>query len=365
MGKYSDEFYRKRKNLMAKIARLNKGLVLDDNSPTPIELRVIIPNDIVPPKYTNVTKKDVKNLDKIIETLDDRIRIQADLSVRDDYDKGNKYLDPFTGKLVDEHDAYNNKYRATISYSDYLKYVRQSAYYKGQATKYAREEQLKERKKQYSDESFEALKTQIYETPSEVLGVEDFDWQGRVKELENIIASYNGKKQIDNTAKSNFSPPSEGEINRFKKYDDGIKKQQEYYAQANKQYTDDSHLEFTLTFDNVYSRLSEYEPQSYWGEWFNNVKREDTEKARNILNHAIVKIGIDNVARNIQANALEIDDLIDRIKYGSGGGEKYDTYRSEVKADLVKLQELLLGRKLSLTESIYWTEVSEEGESEY
>lgn len=365
MSKYSEEFYRKRKNLMAKIARLNKGLVLDDNSPTPIELRVIIPEDIVPPKYTNVTKKDLEKLDKIIDTLNDNIRIQADLSIRDDIYSGNKYLNPFTGKLVDEHEAYKNKYRTTISYADYLKYVRQAAYYKGQASKYTREQQLKARKEQFSEENFEALKNQIYEAQSEIIGVEDFDWQGRVKELENIIASYSGKKQIDKTAKSNFSPPSEGEINRFKKYDDGIKKQQEYYAQNDKQYTDESSLEFTLTFDNVYARLSEYEPQAYWGEWFNNVKQEDTEKARNILNHAIVEIGIENVARNIQANALEIDDLIDRIKYGSGGGEKYDTYRSEVKADLVKLQELLLGRKLSLTESIYWTEVSETGESEY
>lgn len=364
MSKYSDEFYRKRKNLMAKINRLNKGLVLDDNSPNPIELRVIIPNDIVPPKYTNVTKKDLKELDETIEHIDDYIKIQADISVRESYTQGNIYINPFTGEQISAYSAQDRK-KVTISYADFLHYKQQAAYYKGQASKHTREQQLKARKEQFSEENFEALKNQIYEAQSEIVGVEDFDWQGRVKELENIIASYNGKKQIDKTAKSNFSPPSEGEINRFKRYDDGVKKQQEYYAQNDKQYTDESSLEFTLTFDNVYARLSEYEPQAYWGEWFNNVKQEDTEKARNILNHAIVEIGIENVGRNIQANALEIDDLIDRIKYGSGGGEKYDTYRSEVKADLVKLQELLLGRKLSLTESIYWTEVSETGESEY
>lgn len=104
--------------------------------------------------------------------------------------------------------------------------------------------------------------------------------------------------------------------------------------------------------DDVLSHLQEildlidnFQPEPAWSKSLTELKEQDRLVLKNMLNGAIASEGKREVARRIEENASEVHELVMYILYGDSG-KKYEG----VQPQLIRLHEILYGKKPSTTE---------------
>ena len=116
---------------------------------------------------------------------------------------------------------------------------------------------------------------------------------------------------------------------------------------------------YTETRDN----FTEWTPSSYWSDDLSKYKKRDKERGWGILQGAINELGIEQVARNLKNNAIEVSNIIQRILYESGNSYRVDSRNGEINMALNRFQAIVYGRPLTVEESATFTDLAELNES--
>ena len=99
--------------------------------------------------------------------------------------------------------------------------------------------------------------------------------------------------------------------------------------------------------ENVREEIRKWTPSSGWTEFFTDAKRRDKNILENMLEGAIRQEGADVIAARLEAHAYEVLSLVQEILYGSGGKDG-----NQINNDFARFSQILLGRGLTVQESI-------------
>lgn len=111
--------------------------------------------------------------------------------------------------------------------------------------------------------------------------------------------------------------------------------------------------------ENIREEIRKWAPSSGWTEFFADKKHRDKNILENMLEGAIRQEGENVIAARLEAHSYEVSTIIQEILYGS------DT--DQINNDFARFSQILLGRSLTVNESIElanaqeYTEDYEEG----
>lgn len=108
--------------------------------------------------------------------------------------------------------------------------------------------------------------------------------------------------------------------------------------------------EAEIILDRIYSEIERWQPDPRWSSQLENIKRDDTNQLRSVIDGAINQLGRERVIRNLAANAEEFEALCMEIMYVSGSA-RVELGREGVRIDLVKITQFVWGRSLTVEES--------------
>ena len=117
--------------------------------------------------------------------------------------------------------------------------------------------------------------------------------------------------------------------------------------------------------EGIREELRRWTPQPNWTTTLSEVKAKDKNKLERILDGAIASEGERTVAERLQNNADEVNALVQEILYASGDTEgNFKNGRTQVNFDLARFSAIIMGRPLTVDESIDLTELAETMELE-
>lgn len=117
-----------------------------------------------------------------------------------------------------------------------------------------------------------------------------------------------------------------------------------------REYWDNIPSETDKILDTVYREIETWNPEPRWSSELQDIKREDVNQLRSIIDGAINQLGREQVAYNLQTNAEEFEMLCMEIMYVSGSKFREDG-REGMRVRLNKIASLVWGRALSMAES--------------
>lgn len=114
------------------------------------------------------------------------------------------------------------------------------------------------------------------------------------------------------------------------------------------------------TIENVREEIRRWTPQPNWSKSLADLKERDKGILENLLNGAIASQGEEAVARRLEENSVEINALLQEILYGSGSKEgNFKNGRTQVNFDLARFSAIIMGRSLTVEESMDLTDLAE------
>lgn len=150
--------------------------------------------------------------------------------------------------------------------------------------------------------------------------------------------------------------------------DEGISEEpDEWIPEFGTYYGDDTIIpEFSdIVLANIRAEIERWTPVPNWTPSLAEAKTHDKNVLESALNGAIEQYGEQAVAQRLQENAEEINTLVQEILYGSGGKEgNFKNGRTQVNFDLARFSAIIMGRPLTVDESIDLTELAETMELE-
>lgn len=160
--------------------------------------------------------------------------------------------------------------------------------------------------------------------------------EASIRRLAKITPEYLYKKSV-------WVSPETGEIFEGQQ----AKKEQRVYVRKpqkqkpQKQQTIELPKITDVVLRNVEQQIASWQAKEYWTSGLKNAKESEKNKAQRILQGAIDKLGREQVARNLQENAFEVNQLIDEILWGSGKVEgNFKDSRTQVNEDLVRFRNI-------------------------
>ena len=108
--------------------------------------------------------------------------------------------------------------------------------------------------------------------------------------------------------------------------------------------------EAEIILDRVYDEVRKWSPDPRWSGELSEIKREDKDQLRSILDGAIQQLGREQVIRNLADNAEEFEALCMEVMYVSGSNMR-ETGREGIRLNLARISEMVWGRALSVEES--------------
>ena len=108
--------------------------------------------------------------------------------------------------------------------------------------------------------------------------------------------------------------------------------------------------EAEIILDRVYDEVRKWSPDPRWSSELSEIKREDKDQLRSILDGAIQQLGREQVIRNLAENAEEFEALCMEVMYVSGSNMR-ETGREGIRLNLARISEMVWGRALSVEES--------------
>lgn len=109
-----------------------------------------------------------------------------------------------------------------------------------------------------------------------------------------------------------------------------------------------------VVLDTILDMIANWSPNSGWMDWIEEIKENDKNILERMLRGAINSEGRDSVAQRLEANAVEAIALVNEILYGSDG-----QYGQEVNRHFAEFEEILIGRSLTVDESIEISNIQE------
>lgn len=120
-----------------------------------------------------------------------------------------------------------------------------------------------------------------------------------------------------------------------------------------------------IVLANIRAEIERWTPMPNWTPSLAEAKRHDKNVLENTLNGAIAQDSERAVAQRLQENASEVNTLVQEILYASGSKEgNFSNGRTQVNFDLARFSAIIMGRPLTVDESIDLTELSETMELE-
>lgn len=133
-----------------------------------------------------------------------------------------------------------------------------------------------------------------------------------------------------------------------------------YYRDRDDKGTGTPPSQIYATLENVREQIRQWTPQTNWTTGLSEAKRRDVNILENILNGAIAQQGEEAVGKRLEENSLEINALLQEILYGSGSKEgNFKDGRTQVNFDLARFSAIVMGRPLTVEESIDLTDLAE------
>lgn len=165
--------------------------------------------------------------------------------------------------------------------------------------------------------------------------------QASINRLAKITPEYLYKKSV-------WVSPETGEIFEGQK---AKKAQRKFVRQPKQKPQKQQSVEFPKITDvvlrNVEEQIANWQAKEYWAPGLKKAKESEKNKAQRILQGAIDKLGREQVARNLEANAFEVNQLIDEILWGSGKVEgNFKDSRTQVNEDLVRFRNICYGSEI-------------------
>ena len=115
--------------------------------------------------------------------------------------------------------------------------------------------------------------------------------------------------------------------------------------------------------DELNSEISNWTPASNWSPSLVHAKSRDKSRLKSIFDSARAEIGDYELAMRLEEHAAEINELVQEILYASGSKEgNFKDGRTQVNADINRFTQIILGRSLTVDESIIMTEQAEQAE---
>lgn len=99
--------------------------------------------------------------------------------------------------------------------------------------------------------------------------------------------------------------------------------------------------------ENVREEIRKWTPSSGWTGFFTEAKHRDKNILENMFEGAIRQEGADVISARLEAHAYEVLSIVQEILYGSGGKDG-----NQVNNDFARFSQILLGRGLTVEESI-------------
>lgn len=99
--------------------------------------------------------------------------------------------------------------------------------------------------------------------------------------------------------------------------------------------------------ENIREEIRKWTPSSGWTNFFTECKRRDKNILERMLEGAIRQEGAGVIAARLEAHAYEVLSIVQEILYGSGGKDG-----NQVNNDFARFSQILLGRGLTVAESI-------------
>lgn len=106
--------------------------------------------------------------------------------------------------------------------------------------------------------------------------------------------------------------------------------------------------------ENVREEIRKWAPSPHWTEFFSETKARDKNILENMFEGAIRQEGEEVIAARLEAHATEVIALVQDILYGSGGKDG-----NRIQNDFARFSQILLGRSLTVYESIELAEAQE------
>lgn len=105
--------------------------------------------------------------------------------------------------------------------------------------------------------------------------------------------------------------------------------------------------------------IDSWSPDPRWSSELTGLKNQDKRLLENVLNSAIERDGIEAVAQRCDANADTIISIANAILYQSSGDSYRKNGRENAQINIQKIGAILLGRGLTVSESIKFTSYAE------
>ena len=112
-------------------------------------------------------------------------------------------------------------------------------------------------------------------------------------------------------------------------------------------------------FDIVYDWIEFWSPSPLWSSELAELKREDRNQLKSIVDGAVAQLGKHQVCVNLKNKTVQYMDLAQEILYMSGS-KYHDDGREGIRDKLDKVTAIVWGRPLTVEESIAVTSLSEE-----
>lgn len=110
-------------------------------------------------------------------------------------------------------------------------------------------------------------------------------------------------------------------------------------------------IEVDSVLYQIEQMIRDWKPFPNWSKYFTEVKREDKNRLKALLDGKIAEVGREETARRLQQNAEGINHMADEILYSSD--------EDAVNMDLNYIATVLKGSALTPDESSYYTQLAE------
>ena len=143
------------------------------------------------------------------------------------------------------------------------------------------------------------------------------------------------------------------------KYQENAQKDHEFSEWLKESAFKEMPAEEERIFDIVYDWIEFWSPSPLWSSELAELKREDRNQLKSIVDGAVAQLGKHQVCVNLKNKTVAYMDLAQEILYMSGS-KYHDDGREGIRDKLDKVTAIVWGRPLTVEESIAVTSLSEE-----
>lgn len=155
----------------------------------------------------------------------------------------------------------------------------------------------------------------------------------------------------------------ESQARMDREYQDYLQDQQEreWTAQSESQqgYGPAPSPQSTLVLNTIRQMIENWSPRDVWSITLTALKKQDRDLLRSVLEGTIAREGEDVVAQRCEENAEELFSIVDRVLYDSGNSYKTRGVDG-VNQDIQRFAEIIMGRSMTVRESMEFTEYGEQ-----